>query len=522
MKKEGRWENDDTPGSSCCSMRDAAGFIAERTETGIWDVCQYCGRTIALFWDIGKVVCDPRHGKGDRLHDPCGRDISYHFVKNAWNYICGRICFEYLPGLRQSDSGRPDRTVWKDFCSCSEYADSAGPAKDDTGVSVMRKTIWKWGLFLFVFLFLTIGQTKKVNASDEENAGTWQTGQDVLEEFDFTRIDRMLSDIFPEKKISFREILEALMSGEDPEFFDLFLSGVRTSVASVLTENKEALVHIFVIALIAAVFVNFSHIFTNKQVAETGFFILYLLLITILLKSFGIMIDSVAHTLTILTDFMKVLCPLYFLASAFATGSTTAMLFYNLMLVLIYLVETVILHMILPMIHVYILVRILDHISPEPYLTRLGELLEMIVRWTLKTMLICIAGINIIQGLVSPALDAVRRSGLQKGIETIPGVGSALGGMTEVLLSSVVLIRNGIGAAGAVVCVVICIIPIFQIGLMTLLFKLIAAVTEPISDSRIVSCISGTGDGAVLLLRAVYTSAVLFLLTIVVVASFRL
>ncbi|WP_442984399.1 hypothetical protein [Sellimonas sp.] len=35
-----------------------------------------------------------------------------------------------------------------------------------------------------------------------------------------------------------------------------------------------------------------------------------------------------------------------------------------------------------------------------------------------------------------------------------------------------------------------------------------------------VSCIASTGDGAVLLLKTVYTSAVLFLLTIVVVAAF--
>ena len=190
------------------------------------------------------------------------------------------------------------------------------------------------------------------------------------------------------------------------------------------------------------------------------------------------------------------------------------------MLILIYLVETVILHIILPMIHVYMMIRILDHLSPEPYLTRFGELLDIIVRWILKTMLICVAGINVMQGLISPAMDAVRRSGIQKGLEAIPGVGGALGGMTDVILSSVVLIRNGIGAVGAVVCVVICAVPILQIGMMTLIYKLIAAVAEPVSDKRIVSCIASTGDGAVLLLKTVYTSAVLFLLTIVVVAAF--
>lgn len=388
---------------------------------------------------------------------------------------------------------------------------------------MMRKRKKRWFLLAVICLFVWAGAIH-TEAAPEEETTTKEDGEaaseEILKEFDFDEVDRMLSDIFPEESISFEDLVKTLTDGDFSGFVHLIFSGIRTGTFSVLRDNREAIVHILVIAMIAAVFVNFSHIFTNRQVAETGFLILYLLLITILLKSFGIMIDSIDGSLKVLKDFMKVLCPLYFLATAFSTGSMTSVLFYNLMLILIYLVETVILHIILPMIHVYMMIRILDHLSPEPYLTRFGELLDMIVRWMLKTMLICVAGINVMQGLISPAMDAVRRSGIQKGLEAIPGIGGALGGMTDVILSSVVLIRNGIGAVGAVVCVVICAVPILQIGMMTLIYKLIAAVAEPVSDKRIVSCIASTGDGAVLLLKTVYTSAVLFLLTIVVVAAF--
>ena len=383
----------------------------------------------------------------------------------------------------------------------------------------MRKK--RWFLLAVICFFVWAGAIHTEAAQEETTTKQEEAAsEEILKEFDFDEVDRMLSDIFPEESVSFEDLVKTLTDGDFSGFVHLIFSGIRTGTFSVLRDNREAIVHILVIAMIAAVFVNFSHIFTNRQVAETGFLILYLLLITILLKSFGIMIDSIDGSLKVLKDFMKVLCPLYFLATAFSTGSTTSVLFYNLMLILIYLVETVILHIILPMIHVYMMIRILDHLSPEPYLTRFGELLDIIVRWILKTMLICVAGINVMQGLISPAMDAVRRSGIQKGLEAIPGVGGALGGMTDVILSSVVLIRNGIGAVGAVVCAVICAMPILQIGMMTLIYKLIAAVAEPVSDKRIVSCIASTGDGAVLLLKTVYTSAVLFLLTIVVVAAF--
>ena len=167
------------------------------------------------------------------------------------------------------------------------------------------------------------------------------------------------------------------------------------------------------------------------------------------------------------------------------------------------------------------MIRLMNEISPEPYLDRFADLAGTVITWILKTMLVGIVGINLIQGLISPVLDQVKRSGLQKGLEAIPGIGNTIGGVTEIVLSAVTLIRNGIGVAGAVVCVAICLVPLIQIAVMTLLYKLASALLEPVSDGRITACIAGAGDAAVLLLKTVYTSAVLFLITIVIVAAIR-
>lgn len=356
----------------------------------------------------------------------------------------------------------------------------------------------------------------------EESAGadTENVEEKLMGEFDFRDVDGMLAEIFPGKSVSFQDMTGMLKKGDIEGFLEMLTEGVKEQVLSMLERNRAALVHIFILALIAAVFANFSHVFSGRQAADTGFFIVYLFLLAILMKSFGILMDGVKDGLTLLTEFMKVLSPAYCLAAAFASGSTTSVLFYNLLLILIYAVENIVLKVVLPFIHVHMAVRVLDYLSPEPYLTRFAELLEMAVRWALKTMLVCVAGINVMQGLISPALDAVKRSGLQRGLEAIPGIGGAVGQMTEVVMSAVVLIKNGIGIAGAAVCVIICAVPLLQIGAMTFFYKLIAAAAQPVSDRRIVGCIAAAGDGTALLLRAVYTSAVLFLLTIVVIAAF--
>ena len=51
------------------------------------------------------------------------------------------------------------------------------------------------------------------------------------------------------------------------------------------------------------------------------------------------------------------------------------------------------------------------------------------------------------------------------------------------------------------------------------MYKGLAALIQPISDKRIVEAISSVGDGYHMLLRVVFTTGVLFLITIGVAAA---
>ncbi|MDE6938917.1 MAG: stage III sporulation protein AE, partial [Lachnospiraceae bacterium] len=270
---------------------------------------------------------------------------------------------------------------------------------------------------------------------------------------------------------------------------------------------------------IAAVFSNFSKVFLRRQISDVSFYAMYLLLIALTLSSFGMVVDWVSEGIEGLTSFMGVFCPLYFLAVAAAKGSVTSVAFYNLVLFLIFLTEFMITNLLLPVIHIYMMVKVLNYLSEEDYLTKFAELIEMAVSWILKTLLACIVGLNVIQGLISPAIDTVKRSVVTRGVEAIPGVGDLVGGAAEVALGTAVLVKNGIGMTGAVICIAICIVPLAQAAGIVLLYKIAAAVIQPVSDKRIVGCIETVGEGCRLLLNVIFTMSLLFLLTIVVVTA---
>ena len=315
------------------------------------------------------------------------------------------------------------------------------------------------------------------NTAEDAEQEQQKIKETILSEFEYGEIDDSLRSLFPEKRIAFQEVM------------------------------------------IAAFMNQFAGTLQNRQVASVGFYMIYILLAALTVAAFDVVIQWVESGIRNITAFMGVFYPVYFLAVAVAKGSVTGVAFYNLVLFLIYAVEIIIGNVLLPMVRVYMIIRVLNFLGPEDMLGKLSEFLELIIRWTLKTALACVIGANLIQGMISPAIDTVKRSTVLKGAEAIPGVGNLLGGMTEVALGTAVLVKNGIGMAGAVICIALCVIPLVQTAGTALLYKLAAAVIQPVSDERVTGCVEAVGEGCQILLQIVFTVGVLFLLTIAIVAA---
>lgn len=380
------------------------------------------------------------------------------------------------------------------------------------------------GRFLFTILLVLIVfglGTKIVNAEEDPEMDILQDEiQDaLLAEFDFNEIEENLDQMFPQEKITFSDVVSTLISGDMTETIRIFLQFVADQISYEFDYNRRSLVHVLMTALTAAVFSNFAGAFKNRQISDISFYIMYMLLITLCLTSFRTSAAGLEDRLGTLVDFMRVLCPSYFLAVAFASGSVTSLFFYNVILFLIYIVELVIVRFLLPVVNIYIMVRVLGNLTGEDFLSEFADLIRKGVSWILKTLLICVVSVNVVQGLLAPAIDAVKRSALTRTAEALPWVGNAVGGVTEVVLGTAVLIKNGIGMAGAVITIAICAVPILQMLIMAFMYKLAAALVQPVSDKRITTCISGVSEGYEIMVKVIFSTGLLFMITIAIVAA---
>lgn len=379
-------------------------------------------------------------------------------------------------------------------------------------------------LFLTLVLILAVFGigTRIVSAEgteDDVQKIREETENALMSEFDFQEIEDSLSGMFPHQKISFEEVFSKLISGEWGELGKTFLGYLSDRIFYEFRYNRENLVYMLMVALTAAVFTNFSSAFQNRQVSEISFYVLYMLLITLCLTAFRIASQGLEENLDSLVNFMKVLCPSYFLAVAFASGSVTSLFFYNVILALIYVVELVLVRFLLPVINVYIMIQVLGNLTGEDFLSEFAQLLQKLVSWVLKSLLAGVIGINVVQGLLAPVIDSLRKSALTRTAEALPWIGNAVGGAVEIVIGTAVLIKNGIGMAGAVIAVLICAVPVIQMLILAFLYKFAAALVQPVSDKRITGCISSVSEGYELLVKVVFTAGVLFLITIAIVAA---
>ncbi len=359
-----------------------------------------------------------------------------------------------------------------------------------------------------------------VKAQEKETETIEQLVEEEMEgTFDFRDIDEMLHEIMPGEKMEFGETVMQVLTGKTDLSANLLTRLIEDRLFYEFRAGRKGLIQILLIAIIASLFTNLSGVLRNNQIAEIGFYVLYMLLVSISLHTFQTVMDSASVGIEKLLMFMRALGPVYFLAVALTSGSGTSIIFYQLVLFFIYMIELLVLNFLIPLLHIYMVVKILDHISSESYLSKLAELIESGISWISKTLLAAVIGLNLIQGLIAPAVDSLRRGILQKGVEALPVIGDAIGGTAEVVLGTAVLMKNGIGVAGAIICMVICVVPILQIFGIAFLYKVAAALIQPVSDPRIVGCVSAVGDGSRLLLKLVCMTGLLFLITIAIVAA---
>ncbi len=313
------------------------------------------------------------------------------------------------------------------------------------------------------------------------------------------------------------QLLKDIADGNGDDVGEKLVAIGKDALVGDLLLNKELMLQIVIIVLLGSIFVNLASSFGTGFISENGFYITYLIITSIMLASFVSTMDMAYQAIERILVVVKIIVPLYALSMNFVGQTVASAGMYELVMVGIWIVQVIILRFILPMIKFYVIISLINNLNQEDSFSKMGTLVMNIVNWVLKTTVYFILGLNVIKGLIEPQIDAIGRSTVNTLSTIVPG-GGIVSALTGTFLGAGAVVKNSIGVAGIIILLGIVMVPIIKILLIMLTVRITSVMIQPIGEKRYVDGVEALAKGNQMLLHTMFSSVVLFLLTVAIVA----
>lgn len=277
---------------------------------------------------------------------------------------------------------------------------------------------------------------------------------------------------------------------------------------------------LIIIAIICALLNNLQKAFSKDDLSNIAYFACYALIIVLITKSFYSAVGVARDTINQTSDFMSALIPVLTMLLASVGGFTEAAIIDPIIIAAINISVKVYVNIIIPIIFMSFVLQFVSSISDEFKIDKLTKLLNQTAIWIQGIMMTIFVGIVSIRGMTSKTIDQVTAKTAKYAVDNfVPVVGKALSDAISAVAGYSLLLKNALSGLGLIIILLIVIFPIIKILAMTFMYKLTAALIEPISDSKIVNCITAAGNSLTLVMSCVISISVMFFIMVSIIAS---
>ena len=345
-----------------------------------------------------------------------------------------------------------------------------------------------------------------------------------LEMLDFSEVDAVIRGSSGDgvRGIDFPTLVGQAVRGE----LDLSPQSIAGSVLQSLFGNAGEMLslmrHMILIAVLGAVFRELSASFQKKAVSEMGFYVHYLMILSILISSFQMCIGLMQSLSGELCAFMLAAQPMLVGLVAMGGQPTAAFAFAPVLLAAANAVAFVVQQAIVPTITLAAALQVVNDLSERPMLEKLSELLRKGIAWTLRGVAVLFVGVLSMQRLGVPVAQTAVSRTAKLAVNAIPVVGTTLASTVDSVLAWADVARSGVMVATVIVLALLCAAPLLEMAAFVLIYKLTASLIQPVADERVVKAVDATGTFAGMLLGASAVVAVMFIFMVMIVLSIGL
>ena len=343
--------------------------------------------------------------------------------------------------------------------------------------------------------------TTETTQESDDSQTTTSIYNSIFEELNLDEVERALQQEGIQTSMPLTEMVQKQIEGDSRSVLSAFLATISSVFFGELSQTKGLL----------------SNSFAGGFISENGFYITYMLMTSLLLTSFSMAYAITLAALDKVLVAVRLLVPAFLLVLQFIGHAATAGGTYNLVLIGIWLIQAVIIRLVLPLIEFYVIVALVNNLQKEDSFSKLCELVQSLIKWILRTIIVVVIGLNVIKGLLEPQMDRIGKSAVNRALTAIPG--SVVSVLAGPYLACGMIIKNSIGIAGILILSGICLIPVVKLFLLMFTVRITTALIQPMGDKRYVDGTTALANGIGMLMQALASALVLFIITLAIMSG---
>ena len=287
-----------------------------------------------------------------------------------------------------------------------------------------------------------------------------------------------------------------------------------------LRANLGLLARLLVLVVLAAAVRQLHGAFESETVGRVADAAVFLALGVVCLAGFSTAVHLARSAVADLSSFLLAMLPALVGLLA-ATGSvTSATLVQPALVAAVTGVSLVVRVVILPLVVLAAVLDVVSALNPDFRLTGLAGLLR---QWSLLVLGLAstvFLGVVAVQGMAGAVADGVAwRTGKYAVRSLLPVVGGLISDAADLVLTSGLLLRSGLGLIGLVTVALLVVVPVLKLLALSLIYRGAAALAQPVGGEAVAGVLGGLGSAVVLLTAAVAVVGLMCFLALAVLVG---
>lgn len=298
---------------------------------------------------------------------------------------------------------------------------------------------------------------------------------------------------------------------------------VKTAVAYIFKEvvaSFKLIGQLMIIAIVCALLNNLQSAFSSGKLANIAYFACFSVMIILIARGFYIGVTLTQDVINEISSFMAALMPVLIMLLASIGNVSQALIMDPIVMGACTIGTRLYASVIIPVICMSFVLGFVNNISNEYRIGNLTALLKKSALWVQGIYLTVFVGIIVVRGIASSSFDIVTAKTAKFAMDNfIPVVGKTLADAFATVASYTLLLKNSISLLGTIVLIGIIVLPIIKVVVLGFMYKLTAALIQPVSDSKVTSIIDSAGGSLLLLGSCILCVSIMFFIMIAIVAG---